>query len=128
MESFNKLKSLGLQLQLDDFGTGYSSLGYLHRLPITTLKIDRTFISRISTDGQHIEIARAISTLAHNLSMSIIAEGVETEAQLSQVEQLECEQVQGFLISKPLDVDAVEEFILDKMQFRIPVFEEPVLA
>lgn len=128
LESFNKLKSLGLQLQLDDFGTGYSSLGYLHRLPITTLKIDRTFISRISTDGQHIEIARAISTLAHNLSMSIIAEGVETEAQLSQVEQLECEQVQGFLISKPLDVDAVEQFILDKMQFRIPVFEEPVLA
>lgn len=108
--TFSELRQLGIQLQVDDFGTGYSSFNYLHRLPIDTLKIDKSFIDLLHLEGQHVEIVRAIAVLAHNLQLSVIAEGVETEAQLTYVRQLECEQVQGYLISKPLSGSAVDEF------------------
>lgn len=111
VDAFTRLRALGVQLQLDDFGTGYSSFSYLHRLPINTLKIDQTFIRRLDSNGQNNEIVRAIATLAHNLQMNVIAEGVETGEQLTQVAQLGCEQVQGYLIAKPLDVHAAEHFI-----------------
>lgn len=111
VNAFTRLRALGVQLQLDDFGTGYSSFSYLHRLPINTLKIDQTFIRRLDSNGQNSEIVRAIATLAHNLQMNVIAEGVETKEQLSQVGLLGCEQVQGYLIARPLDVHAAEQFI-----------------
>lgn len=111
VDAFTRLRALGVQLQLDDFGTGYSSFSYLHRLPINTLKIDQTFIRRLDSNGQNSEIVRAIATLAHNLQMNVIAEGVETQEQLTQVARLGCEQVQGYLIAKPLDVYAAEQFI-----------------
>lgn len=111
VDAFTRLRALGVQLQLDDFGTGYSSFSYLHRLPINTLKIDQTFIRRLDSNGQNSEIVRAIATLAHNLQMNVIAEGVETQEQLTQVGLLGCEQVQGYLIAKPLEVQSATQFI-----------------
>ena len=99
----SRLRELGIQVQIDDFGTGYSSLGYLHSLPIDTLKIDRTFISQLGTTGNGLEIVRTILALAHGLGMNVIAEGVETNDQLSKLLSLDCEYVQGFLFAKPVN-------------------------
>jgi len=100
---FSKLRALGMQVYIDDFGTGYSSLGYLQTLPIDSLKIDQTFISRIGTNGSGSDIVRTILTLAHSLRMKVIAEGVETDEQLTELRSLECEFGQGYLFSKPID-------------------------
>jgi diguanylate cyclase (GGDEF)-like protein/PAS domain S-box-containing protein len=105
-----ELKALGFRTALDDFGTGYSSLTHLHQLPIDSLKIDRSFVTRLDHQGGGREIVRAIVTLAHNLAMDVVAEGVETQAQLDELAALDCDAVQGFLFSEPLapqDVDAL---------------------
>jgi diguanylate cyclase (GGDEF)-like protein len=106
-----QLKTLGVQLYVDDFGTGYSSLSYLHRLPIDKLKIDRSFITRIDSEAEQLEIVRAIVKLAWNLGMDVIAEGVETAPQLAQLKALRCEYVQGYFFSKPVD-HAMAEMLL----------------
>lgn len=105
------LVALGMQLHMDDFGTGYSSLSYLHRFPINTLKIDRSFISRIGNDAENLEIVQAIVTLAHNLGMKVTAEGVETAEQLAQLRVLKCEYVQGYLFSKPVNSEMAKALI-----------------
>ncbi|HEY9861543.1 MAG TPA: EAL domain-containing protein [Candidatus Obscuribacterales bacterium] len=110
-----QLKSLGIQLAIDDFGTGYSSLSYLHRFPIDTLKIDRSFINRIDIDGENLEIARTIVTLAWNLGMDVIAEGVETAKQLAQLKALKCEYAQGYFFAKPLNREAATALIATGM-------------
>jgi diguanylate cyclase (GGDEF)-like protein/PAS domain S-box-containing protein len=97
------LRDVGVQLSIDDFGTGYSSLSYLPRLPIDTLKIDRAFISQMDGDGENAEIARTIVTLARNLNMNVVAEGIETTEQLTQLTALQCQYGQGWLFSPPLD-------------------------
>jgi diguanylate cyclase (GGDEF)-like protein/PAS domain S-box-containing protein len=97
-----QLRSLGIRLSMDDFGTGYSSLSYLHRFPIHTLKIDRSFISGCG-GGDENEIVRTIIMLARNMGMDVVAEGVETEQQLASLRDLRCEYGQGFLFSHPLD-------------------------
>jgi diguanylate cyclase (GGDEF)-like protein/PAS domain S-box-containing protein len=107
-----QLKNLGVRLHIDDFGTGYSSLSYLHQLPVDTLKIDRSFVSRIGKDEEKGEIVGTIATLAHNLGMDVIAEGVETAIQLSQVKALKCESAQGFYFSRPMDSNDAETLIL----------------
>jgi diguanylate cyclase (GGDEF)-like protein/PAS domain S-box-containing protein len=99
----SELRALGVQVQIDDFGTGYSSLGYLQRLPIDTLKIDRTFVGRIGKDGNGVEIVRTILALAHDLGMKVVAEGIETDEQLSKLKSMECEYGQGYLFTKPID-------------------------
>jgi diguanylate cyclase (GGDEF)-like protein len=101
-----QLRSLGLQLSIDDFGTGYSSLSYLHRFPVDTLKIDRSFVSRMGEGGENAEIVRTIVTLASNLGMAVVAEGVETEEQHIRLEALACEYGQGYLYSAPVDAAA----------------------
>ncbi|MBW4489146.1 MAG: EAL domain-containing protein [Trichocoleus desertorum ATA4-8-CV12] len=106
-----QLKSLGIQLAIDDFGTGYSSLSYLYRFPIDTLKIDRSFINRIDIDGEHLEIVRTIVTLAWNLGMDVIAEGVETAKQLAQLKALKCEYAQGYFFARPLNCEAATALI-----------------
>jgi len=98
-----QLRSLGVQIAIDDFGTGYSSLSSLHQLPIDTLKIDRSFIERMNADGA--EIVRAIVAMARNLGLSVTAEGVETEDQLTQLKHLGCAEAQGYLFAPPLDAD-----------------------
>lgn len=105
-----QLKSLGIRISLDDFGTGYSSLSYLHRFPIDTLKIDRSFVTRMNLP-KNSEIVQTIVTLAVNLGMDVIAEGVETREQVIHLTGLDCEFVQGYLLSKPVDGPAIEELI-----------------
>ncbi len=100
----DRLRKLGVRLHLDDFGTGYSSLSYLHRFDMDALKIDRSFIAAMGERGENSEIIRAIVSLARNLDMEVIAEGVERPEQLAILRSLGCEVVQGFLFSHPLDV------------------------
>jgi EAL domain-containing protein (putative c-di-GMP-specific phosphodiesterase class I) len=97
----SQLKALGVRLSIDDFGTGYSSLSRLRRIPVDTLKIDRAFISHMESDSESREIVRIIIMLAHNLGLKVVAEGTETEAQISLLKQLNCEMAQGYLFSRP---------------------------
>ncbi len=108
----SELRALGVQVQIDDFGTGYSSLGYLQRLPIDTLKIDRTFVGRIGNDGSGSEIVQTILALAHDLGMRVVAEGIETDVQLSKLKSMACEYGQGYLFTKPVDSQAVEALLV----------------
>jgi diguanylate cyclase (GGDEF)-like protein/PAS domain S-box-containing protein len=105
-----QLKALGIRLSLDDFGTGYSSLSYLHRFPIDTIKIDRSFVSRMNSP-KNSEIVQTIVTLAANLGLRVIAEGVETREQIIQLTGLNCDLVQGYLLSKPIDGEAMRDLI-----------------
>jgi diguanylate cyclase (GGDEF)-like protein/PAS domain S-box-containing protein len=106
-----KLKALGIKLCIDDFGTGYSSLAYLHRFPLDTLKIDRSFVNRIDSDSEKLAIVRAIVTLACNLGMSVVAEGVETMEQLLKLKLLQCSSAQGYLFSKPLNAEQTSSLL-----------------
>jgi EAL domain-containing protein (putative c-di-GMP-specific phosphodiesterase class I) len=105
-----KIHDLGVRISLDDFGTGYSSMSYLTRLPITVLKIDRSFIAEIDT-FQGLAIVKAIIALAKALNLDVIAEGVENEEQLALLKTLSCEQVQGFYFSKPIPQQAFEKIL-----------------
>lgn len=106
------LKKREIQFIVDDFGTGYSSLSYLHRLPIDTLKIDRSFVMEIGKNGENIEIIQAIMTLANSLGMNAIAEGIETSAQLELIKPLNCQFCQGFLFFKPLEAESVQKLLV----------------
>ena len=105
VEMLEQMKAIGISLAIDDFGTGYSSLSYLHRFPLDTLKIDRSFISSI-VDAKNIsdsaEIARTILPMASNLQLDVVAEGIETSEQLAMLKSLQCKYGQGFFFSKPL--------------------------
>jgi EAL domain-containing protein (putative c-di-GMP-specific phosphodiesterase class I) len=106
-----QLKALGVQISIDDFGTGYSSLARLHQLPIDTLKIDRSFVSRMGNDSDSLEIVRTIITLAHSLAMDVIAEGVETPQEWEQLRSLQCEYAQGYFFSKPVERQVAEALL-----------------
>jgi diguanylate cyclase (GGDEF)-like protein/PAS domain S-box-containing protein len=106
-----RLRALGIELSIDDFGTGYSSLSCLHRLPIDTLKIDRSFISRLNENNENKEIVRTIILLAKNLGMGVIAEGIETKEQVKILKELNCPHGQGYFFSKPMVADSVTELL-----------------
>jgi diguanylate cyclase (GGDEF)-like protein len=106
-----QLSDLNVHLCIDDFGTGYSSLSYLHRFPVDTLKIDRSFVNRIEEKDENVEIVRTIATLARNLGMEVVAEGVESEDQLACLKALKCEYAQGYLFSRPLPAEMASAFI-----------------
>jgi diguanylate cyclase (GGDEF)-like protein len=104
--TLSQLRSLGISVSIDDFGTGYSSLSYLHRFPVNTLKIDRSFISRMGVGGGNSEVIRTIISLASTLGLDVVAEGVETEDQRERLKALDCEFCQGYLFSRPVDAEA----------------------
>jgi EAL domain-containing protein (putative c-di-GMP-specific phosphodiesterase class I) len=107
----SQLKDLGIKIHIDDFGTGYSSLSYLQRFPINTLKIDRSFIGRLSGTGKDIEIVQSIINMAHNMKLHVIAEGVENAENLKTLENLKCEYAQGYFFSHPLNINDAEVLI-----------------
>jgi diguanylate cyclase (GGDEF)-like protein/PAS domain S-box-containing protein len=109
--AFTNLQDLGVQLQIDDFGIGYSSLGYLSSFPINALKIDRSFVGNIVNDASQREIVEAIIALTERLNVKVIAEGVETHAQLDQLRRLGCRLGQGYLLSTPLEIAEVERLL-----------------
>ena len=100
--TFHALKQFGVRLSIDDFGTGYSSLGYLRQLPVDTLKIDRSFVSHIASNAEDAAISRAIVDLAHNLNLRVVAEGVESVAQLDTLREFQCCDAQGYYFSHPM--------------------------
>lgn len=110
--AIKRLHDMSVRLHVDDFGTGYSSLAYLHTFPIDTLKVDRSFVSRMEHAPNQAEIVRAIVSLAQNLGMGVTAEGVETPAQASTLRQLHCTNAQGFLFSRPLPAEDAERLIV----------------
>ena len=113
-QTLAEIKQRQIEISIDDFGTGYSSLSYLSRLPIDNLKIDRSFIKNISSDLESLEIVKTIITLAHNLGMNAIAEGVETTAQVKQLQALECEYAQGYFFAKPMATADIKSMLTNK--------------
>ncbi|MEL7034374.1 MAG: EAL domain-containing protein [Cyanobacteria bacterium J06592_8] len=107
----NEIKKLGIAICIDDFGTGYSSLSRLHEFPIDTLKIDRFFIEQMETEAGHLETIKMIIALAHSLDMDVVAEGVETTSQLEKLAALDCDLIQGYLVSKPVDSQAASQLL-----------------
>jgi diguanylate cyclase (GGDEF)-like protein len=106
-----QLRALDIQVSVDDFGTGYSCLSYLHRLPLDTLKVDRSFVAGLGLDDERSAIVRTVITLAHNLGMQVVAEGVETREQVDLLSALGCRYGQGYLFSKPVDGEKAEQLI-----------------
>lgn len=114
----NGLRDLGIQISIDDFGTGYSSLSYLHRFPINTLKVDRSFVSTMEDGSENSEIVRTIISLAKSLNLNVIAEGIESIHQLHQLRVLGCEYGQGYLFSRPVPESEVEKIMIDRGRWR----------
>lgn len=111
---FRQVRSMGVSIALDDFGTGYSSLSHLRRFPLDILKIDQAFISDVGSQNEDGAIVRAIITMAHELGMKVVAEGVETQAQYQFLEQERCDIVQGYLISRPVTAEVMEQLLREQ--------------
>jgi len=108
---FKQLQEFGVQLQIDDFGTGYSALEYLQHFPVDAIKIDRSFINGLGKGHKSTQLVRAMVSMARELGMEIIAEGIETESQLGELKFISCGYGQGFLLSKPLDPSAAQKLL-----------------
>jgi EAL domain-containing protein (putative c-di-GMP-specific phosphodiesterase class I) len=113
VETLGELKKLGVKISIDDFGTGYSSLGYLKRLPLDVLKIDKSFVQDVTGNPEDAAIVMTIISLAHNLNLKVIAEGVEIEEQLKFLQLLRCDEWQGYLYSKPVSSEAFRELLME---------------
>ena len=114
----HEIRRLGIHLSIDDFGTGYSSLSYLHRFPINTLKVDRSFVSTMEDGSENGEIVNTIISLAKTLDLNVVAEGIETIHQLHQLRILGCEYGQGYLFSRPVPADEAEKIFNDKSRWQ----------
>ncbi|MBF0144439.1 MAG: EAL domain-containing protein, partial [Magnetococcales bacterium] len=118
--TLTELTNLGVHISMDDFGTGYSSLSYLRKLPIHSLKVDRSFVSELPANPEDAAIVTAIVALAHNLGLLVVAEGVETPGQLEFLRQLGCEEYQGFLFSRPLSTDNIRQLLTQETSAHHP--------
>ena len=116
-----QIKALGVHLLLDDFGTGYSSLSYLHNFRFDTLKLDRSFVARIDSSGKHAEIVRTILSLARALGMDVVAEGVETPAQVAQLQLLHCDYAQGYYFARPMDAAQLAGLLESRRAWPLPL-------
>ena len=105
------LKRLGVQIAVDDFGTGYSSFAYLRRLPVDALKIDKSFVDDLATDARDLALVGGMVQLAHTLGLRVVAEGVETQAQLLELTDLGCDQAQGYLLARPMPADDLRALV-----------------
>lgn len=114
VSTLNDLKSIGVSVAIDDFGTGYSSLSYLMDIPASNLKIDKTFIRNVTTDPNYAFITRSIIEMAHSLDLKVIAEGVETTEELNFLEQNRCDEIQGYLFSRPIPVAEIDKLLKGK--------------
>ena len=111
IQKLDAIRAMGVHVAIDDFGTGYSSLRYLARLPIDTLKIDRSFITAMTENADDMAIVSSIISLAHGLDLSVVAEGVETEEERKLLRLLRCDQIQGYLFSQPLSKGELETLL-----------------
>ena len=116
-----QLSKMGVSLALDDFGTGYSSLSYLKRFPIDTLKIDKAFVDDIDKSDRDLKMVDSIITIAHNMGLSVVGEGVEEASQLNILKALKCEEIQGFIYSKPVNETSFTELLKQESFSYIPV-------
>jgi diguanylate cyclase (GGDEF)-like protein/PAS domain S-box-containing protein len=116
LATLGELRAFGVNLSIDDFGTGYSSLAYIKKFPITTLKIDRSFVNDIADDPTDQAIAKTIITLAHSLGMKVIAEGVETHEQLARLRSFGVDSIQGYLVSRPVEASAFERLVRSELR------------
>jgi diguanylate cyclase (GGDEF)-like protein/PAS domain S-box-containing protein len=121
IEILRQLCDIGIEINIDDFGTGYSNLHYLMQFPITTLKIDRSFINPIKESGQNIEIVQTVMMLARSLRMKVIAEGVETEVQYNQLKDMNCEGAQGYFFGKAMKFEEARDYFREKNRQPIPL-------
>ena len=118
------IKAMGVGFSIDDFGTGYSSLNYLKRMPVSTLKMDQSFIRDLAIDSGDTAIATAVIALGHGLKMNVLAEGVETEGQLNVLRDLKCDEIQGFYFSEALESFAFEDLLKSKRTMTIDTLFE----
>lgn len=116
--TMGRLRDMGIHIHIDDFGTGYSSLSYLHRFPINAVKIDSSFISKLSANGENQEVVMSIISLAKSLNFDVIAEGVELDHQLVQIKDLQCQFAQGFLFSEPMESGAIDAWVQAMSEMR----------
>ena len=124
IENLQLLHSLGCRLAIDDYGTGYSSLAYLRRLPLNEIKIDKSFVQRMARDASDAVIVRSTIDLAHNIGLTVVAEGVEDETTLERLRAMGCDMAQGYHVSKPLT--AVDIAAWTRSAARVRVAHEPV--
>jgi EAL domain-containing protein (putative c-di-GMP-specific phosphodiesterase class I) len=115
-----RLRALGVSISIDDFGTGYSSLSYLRRLPIDTLKIDRSFLKELESDDTTLPLVQAIISVAHSLRLTVVAEGVENQKQLDALRSVGCDKIQGFFVRGPLSVQDIERLLAKPDELLIP--------
>ena len=123
--TLKQLKELGVHIAVDDFGTGYSSLNYLKRFPIDVLKIDRSFVKDIGLNREDTAVTSAVITLAHSLDLSVVAEGVETQAQIEFLQRKGCDVLQGFYYSPPLEES---ELLSWQQRWHVPMYTPPLEA
>ena len=108
------LRELGIQLSLDDFGTGYSSISYLHNFDLDYVKIDRSFVEDLTYESKQFQLCKSIITMAHSLDLKVIAEGVETEQQMSILTELKCDYAQGYYLGRPMIAEEMEKLIIER--------------
>jgi EAL domain-containing protein (putative c-di-GMP-specific phosphodiesterase class I) len=111
IDTLRKIRKMGIGIALDDFGTGYSSLSYVARLPANTLKIDRSFVADMTTSPEKLAIVSAVISLGHALDLKIVAEGVETEEQSKLLRLINCDEMQGYLFSRPVPLERIEALL-----------------
>ena len=124
IDMLKHLREMGIELNIDDFGTGYSNLSYLASLPISSLKIDRTFISMFDQTGSNPAIAQTIILLARNLGLTVVAEGVETAFQYEELKRLGCDAAQGYFLAKPMPLNEIADYLELSSFARLGVSEE----